>query len=137
NSGSQLGEEQKAEIRNNYNLIRPSLSADVRTQVEEYLQQIGIDINAPVEALITEPTPEPQPGVIQKGIDKVKGWLGMEGVPKAGEIPTPKVSTEGKEALIPTMSNDELYNALKGLDPSDPIYKALYDEAVKRGLITK
>jgi len=49
NSGSQLGEEQKTEIRNNYNLIKPSLNANVRTQVEDYLQQIGIDVSAVIE----------------------------------------------------------------------------------------
>ena len=83
NSGSQLGDEQKAEILNNYNLIKPSLSADVRTQVEDYLKQIGIDVNAPVEAPIPEPTPEtPQPGPLQKGVNAVKNWLGMKGTPQ-------------------------------------------------------
>jgi len=137
NSGSQLGEEQKAEIRNNYNVIKPALSEETRKQVEDYLGQIGIDVTTPITEPISESTPEPQPNILQKGISKVKDWLGMEGIPKTGETPTPKVPTEIKEALIPTMTNDELYNALKGLDPSDPIYKALYDEAVKRGLIEK
>ena len=54
----------------------------------------------------------------------------------SNKIPSP-VSTEAKEAMIPMMTNEELYNALKGLDPSDPIYQSLYNEAVKRGLIEK
>jgi len=136
NMGQPLTEEEKTEVRNNYNTIKETLPDEIKNIIESQLQRYGISLEAPAPAPIA-PTPEPQPGVIQKGIDKVKGWLGMEGIPKAGEIPTPKVSTEGKEALIPTMTNDELYNALKGLDPSDPIYKALYDEAVKRGLIEK
>jgi len=67
--------------------------------------------------------------------------LGMGGVTKTEEIPTeistPKVSTGAKEAMIPTMTKKELEDAIKGLDPSDPMYKLLYDEAVKRGYITK
>jgi len=35
------------------------------------------------------------------------------------------------------MTKKELENAIKGLDPSDPMYKLLYNEAVKRGYITK
>jgi len=151
NSGSQLGEQQKIEIRNNYDIIKPSLSVESRTQVEDYLQQIGIDVNAPIEAPTTEPTPEPSGGGFHP-VTAIKGWLGQKGVQgvsptgnvaasggnqPSNEIPPVKVPTEAKEAMIPMMSNSELYNALKGLDPSDPIYQSLYDEAVKRGLIKK
>lgn len=49
--------------------------------------------------------------------------------------PTPKVPIGGKEALIPTMTDKELHDTLMNTDQSDPIYKLLYDEAVKRGLL--
>lgn len=51
-SGSQLGDEQKTEIRNNYDIIKPSLDENTQKQVEDYLEQIGID----VDAVIGEPT---------------------------------------------------------------------------------
>ena len=57
NSGSQLGEEQKVEIKNNYDIMKPSLTADVQKQVEDYLLQVGIDVNAQAQV---EPTPEPE-----------------------------------------------------------------------------
>lgn len=44
-SGSQLGEEQKMEIRNNYDIMKPSLGEETQTQVEEYLSQIDIDVS--------------------------------------------------------------------------------------------
>ena len=125
NSGSQLGEEQKAEIRNNYNLIRPSLSADVRTQVEEYLQQIGIDINAPVEAPITETT---TPEVKQPGpIGKAWNWL------KNTTVEDVKNKIQGKgntsQQGYTAMSDDELADlALTG-------DQAAIDELKRRGLL--
>ena len=74
NSGSQLGDQQKAEIRNNYDIIKPSLDVEAKKQVEDYLQQIGIDVNAPAETPIPEPTPETaQPNLLQKGVNAVKG----------------------------------------------------------------
>jgi len=118
-SGSQLGEEQKAEIRNNYNLIKPSLSADVRTQVEDYLKQIGIDVNAPVEAPIPEPTPEAaQPNILQKGVAAFKNWLGMKGTPQQ----------QGQQDYT-AMGDDELADlALTG-------DQAAIDELKRRGLL--
>ncbi|MBA7553941.1 hypothetical protein ES705_46545 [subsurface metagenome] len=56
-----------------------------------------------------------------------------EVTPKVGEIPTPKVPTGEKEALIPTMTKEEVRIALRDTDPADPLYKALYDWAVKQG----
>jgi len=103
NSGSQLGDEQKIEIRNNYNLIKPSLNADVRTQVEEYLKQIGIDL---AETLPTpEPTPEPtatKPSLL-KGI-----WnkLTTPGGTPAYKGTTPQVSQGQKDYTA--MTADEL-----------------------------
>lgn len=55
-SGSQLGDEQRIEIRNNYDIIKPSLPKDIQIQVEDYLKQIGIDVT---EAI-------PKPDVIPK-----------------------------------------------------------------------
>jgi len=118
NRGVPLGEEQKTEIKNNYNLIKPSLSADVRTQVEDYLKQIGIDVNAPVEAPIPEPQPEAaQPGLLQKGVSAVKGWLGMKGTTQQGQQD------------YTAMGDDELADlALTG-------DQAAIDELKRRGLL--
>ena len=86
NTGGTLGEEQKAEIRNNYNLIKPSLSADVRTQVEDYLKQIGIDVNAPIAEPISEPEPTTSKpsflGNIWKKITTPGGTPAYKGTPQ-------------------------------------------------------
>jgi len=116
NSGSQLGEEQKTKIRNNYNLIKPSLSPEVRTQVEDYLQQIGIDLNPQV----AEPTPEPQPetaqpNLLQKGISGVKNWLNMKGTPKPSDY-----ATMTEEVLFKLASEGD---------------QLAYEEAKRRGII--
>jgi len=116
NSGSQLGEQQKTEIRNNYNIIKPSLSAEVRTQVEDYLQQIGIDLNPPTEAPIPEPTPEaPQPNLLQKGANAVKNWLGQKGTPKPTDY-----ATMTEEVLFKLASEGD---------------QLAYEEAKRRGII--
>ena len=117
NSGSQLGDEQKTEIRNNYNLIKPSLSADVRTQVEDYLKQIGIDVNA--VAPIPEPTPEPtEQGGGFHPITAVKNWLGMKGTPPQ----------QGQQDYT-AMNDDQLADlALTG-------DQAAIDELKRRGLL--
>ena len=114
NSGSQLGDEQKTEIRNNYNLIKPSLSADIRMQVEDYLKQIGIDVNA--VAPIPEPTPEPtEQGGGFHPITAVKNWLGMKGTPQQQDYTS--------------MSDDQLADlALTG-------DQAAIDELKRRGLL--
>jgi len=115
NSGSQLGEEQKVEIRNNYNIIKPSLSAEVRTQVEDYLQQIGIDLNPPAEAPIPEPTPEAQQGGGFHPITAVKNWLGQKGTPQPSDYAT--------------MSEEVLFKLASEGD------QLAYKEAKRRGLI--
>jgi len=116
NSGSQLGEEQKTEIRNNYNLIKPSLSADVRTQVEDYLKQIGIDVNAeiPKTPIITEEE-EPPPNIFQKGITAVKNWLNRKGTPQ--------------QIDYINMPEDILFKLAEEGD------QLAYEEAKRRGLI--
>lgn len=60
-----------------------------------------------------------------------------EGVepPKTETIETPKVDYGGKSAQIPLMSKAELKAAMEKTDPSDPIYKEMYDRAVKEGWI--
>jgi len=50
-------------------------------------------------------------------------------------IETPTVSSGNKEALVPTMSKEEVKKALQNTDPADPLYKVLYDRAVKEGWI--
>jgi len=116
NSGSQLGEQQKTEIRNNYNIIKPSLSAEVRTQVEDYLQQIGIDLNPPAETPIPEPTPEAaQPNLLQKGANAVKNWLGQKGTPKPSDY-----ATMTEEVLFKLASEGD---------------QLAYEEAKRRGII--
>lgn len=138
NMGQSLTEEEKTEVRNNYNLIKGTLPSEIISSVEAQLQRYGI----PLEAPVIEPTITPE-------AEPKKWWEFWKGettpttpttpgvTPKVGEISPIKVPTEEKEALIPTMSNKELYDTLRDTDPSDPIYKSLYDEAVKRGLITK
>ncbi|GAH80283.1 unnamed protein product, partial [marine sediment metagenome] len=89
----------------------------------------------------------PQPGILQRGIDKVKSVIsggpdvkpiwGLEEIPKAGEIPSPKVPTGAKEAMIPMMTKKELHDALLNTDRLDPLWDLLYKEAVKRGYITE
>ena len=126
NSGSQLGEEQKAEIRNKYNLIKPSLSADVRVKVEDYLQQIGVDLNAPIPAPTPESTtPEAkQPGLLGKAWNYLKNTT-VEDV---------KNKIQGKGNTPPqqdyaAMSDDELADlALTG-------DQAVIDELKRRGLL--
>lgn len=148
NMGQPLTDEEKAEVRNNWNFIKGELPEATINIVESQLRRYGIPLEEPTPTVTPEVTPtvtpEPKPGLI----DKAKSWLGIEGAPpkmkpvwgleeKAEEIPTPKVPTESKEAMIPLMSKKELEEAIKGLDPSDPIYKLIYDEAVKRGYIKK
>ncbi len=126
NSGSQLGEEQKAEIRNNYNLIKPSLSADVRTKVEDYLQQIGIDVNAVIEAPTTEPTTleAKQPGLIGKAWNYLKNTT-------IGDVKN-KIQDKGntpQQQEYTAMNDDELADlALTG-------DQAAIDELKRRGLL--
>ena len=136
NMGQVLTEDENTEIRNNYNAIKETLPNEIKSVIESQLQRYGISLETPPEAPIPELTPE-QPGLIQKGVTAVKDFLGMKGAPPTEEIPTPKVSPGAKEAMIPLMTKKELEDAIKGLDPSDPMYELLYDEAVKRGYITK
>ena len=140
NMGQPLTEEENAEVRNNYNLIKGTLPGEVISMVESQLQRYGISLEAPATTPEPTVTPEPEPKKwweFWKGETKPTTTIKPEITPEAREIPTPKVPTKGKEALIPLMSKKELEDAIKGLDPSDPIYKLLYDEAVKRGYITK
>jgi len=119
NSGSQLGDEQKTEIRNNYNLIKPSLSANVRTQVEDYLQQIGIDVNAPIET----PIPEPEPTTSKPS------FLGniWNKITKPGGTPAYKGTPQQKDYTA--MSDDELADLALFGDTS------AIEELKRRGLI--
>jgi len=141
NMGQTLTEEEKAEVRNNYNLIKDTLPGEVISMVESQLRRYGIPLETPTPEPTITPEPEPK-----------KWWEFWKGettptkpttpttpevTPKAGEIPTPKVPAGEKEAMIPMMTKKELEDAIRGLDPSDPMYKLLYDEAVKRGYITK
>lgn len=86
----------------------------------------------------------PEEVVPESALDKARKYIektfGGEEAPTEG-VPTvtPKVPTVpayGKEAMIPTMSKEELKKALETTDPSDPLYEALYNEAVKKGYIT-
>jgi len=137
NMGQPLTKEENTEVRNNYNAIKGTLPDEIKSVIESQLKRYGIPLEEPIATTEPVTTTPKQPGIIDKGVTAVKDWLGMKGTPEAGKIPTPKVPTGEKEALIPTMSNQELHDTLMNTDPSDPIYKSLYDEAVKRGLITK
>lgn len=122
NTGGQLGEEQKVEIRNNYELIKPSLSADIRTQVEDYLRQIGVDVNAPAEEPIPEPEPEAtQPGPLRKAWD----YLTKPG----GRSPAYKGNTQQGQQDYTAMSDDQVADlALTG-------DQAAIEELKRRGLL--
>lgn len=147
NMGQPLTDEEKSEVRNNYNMIKGTLPAEIINNVESQLKRYGIPLEEPTVEPTPEITPEPEP---KKWWEFWKGET-KQTIPPAPEkpekhiiksvtseeIPTPKVPTESKEALIPLMTKKELEDAIKGLDPSDPMYKLLYDEAVKRGYITK
>jgi len=114
-SGSQLGDEQKIEIRNNYDIIKPSLSKEVGKQVEDYLEQIGIDVNAiiPEAPIIEEETPPPN--IFHKGITAVKNWLKMKGTPKPSDYTN--------------MPEDILFKLAEEGD------QLAYEEAKRRGLV--
>lgn len=145
NMGQPLTDEEKAEVRNNYNTIKETLPSEVISAVESQLKRYGIPLVEPTPTITPTPTPEPEPKkwweFWKEGTKTVTPEVTPEvtpGItPTAGEIPTPKVPVAGKEALIPTMTKKELEDAIRGLDPSDPLYKLIYDEAVKRGYITK
>lgn len=143
--GQPLTDIQKTQIKNNHNLQKSLLDEEMLVKVEAILSQIGIDLTKVIPTIeteeIIEETPEPKPAewweFWKKEAPKMQPIWGLDEIPKTEGIPSIKVPTEEKEAMIPTMSNKELYDALYGLDQTDPIYKSLYDEAVKRGLITK
>ena len=145
NMGQPLTDEEKTEVRNNYNTIKGTLPGEVISAVESQLKRYGIPLEAPKPEikLPTGPMSKPKQwwefwkGETPTGTPTKTTPITPEVTPKAGEIPSPKVPTEGKEAMIPLMSKKELEEAIKGLDPSDPLYKLIYDEAVKRGYITK
>ena len=105
NSGSQLGEEQKKEIRNNYDIIKPSLDVEANRQVVDYLQQIGINVNTPIKNTTTT-AKTPQPGLLQKGVNAVKGWLGQkggQGVSPTGNVASSTTNqTENKSGVLYT-----------------------------------
>jgi hypothetical protein len=130
NSGSQLGDQQKAEIMNNYNLIKPSLTADVKTQVEEYLKQVGIDVNTPIEVPTPEPQPEAiQPNLLQKGVNAIKGWLGQKGGQNTSPTGNVAASNTNQQQDYTAMSDDQLADlALTG-------DQAAIDELKRRGLL--
>ncbi|MBA7562093.1 hypothetical protein ES695_02165 [Candidatus Atribacteria bacterium 1244-E10-H5-B2] len=143
NMGDTLTEEENTEVRNNYNAIKGTLPSEVLGIVESQLKRYGIPLEAPEPEPVITPEPEPKRWwEFWKGetptVTPAKTAPITPGVtPKVGEIPTPKVPTGAKEAMIPMMSKKELEEAIKGLDPSDPMYKLLYDEAIKRGYIKK
>ena len=145
-SGIPLTEEQKKEIINNHNIQKSLLDEDSLKQVELILKQLEINLEG--TAFTPEPIPEPTPGPgpIQKGVNWIKGLYNqqkgypvnnMQGSEINQGIPTPTMSTEQKGALISSLSKEELFKQMKGLDPSDPMYKLLYEEAKKRGYITE
>ena len=112
NMGQKLTEEENTEVRNNYNAIKDTLPDEIRNAIESQLKRYGISLEAPAP-ITPEPTPEPEPGIIQKGIEGVKGWLGMKGTEKD----------------YTTISEEELYNLAMAGD------KQAYEEAKRRGLI--
>jgi len=141
NMGQPLTNEEKAEVRNNYNLIKDTLPSEVQNIVESQLRRYGIpleEIPEPTPAPTLEPTPEPKKRWWEFWKKETPTETPTETpIPKTEEIPTPKMSTEQKEALIPLMTKKELEDLIKTLDSSDPLYKLVYDEAVRRGYITK
>ena len=75
----------------------------------------------------------------QKYIEEIFGGTDVpEGVeaPESPEEP-PKMDYGSKSAQIPLMSKAEVKAAMEKTDPSDPLYKELYDRAVKEGWITE
>ena len=76
---------------------------------------------------------------IGKAIKYIKETLSGE-EPPVEEAPvetpvseTPTVPAYGKEALVPTMTKEEVRKALSETDPSDPLYAILYERAIKEG----
>ena len=135
--GTPLTEEQKTQIKNNHNVQKSLLNEEQLPKIEAILKQIGIDLEEKPEVILPTGEQSQAKSMLDKWVENAKS--NIEGIKNifTKETPTPKFTTEQKEAMIPTMTNEELYNVLKGLDPSDPMYKLLYEEAVKRGLIKK
>ena len=112
NMGQPLTEEENTEVRNNYNAIKDTIPAEIRTVIESQLQRYGISLEAPAP-ITPEPIPVKEPSLIEKGIEGVKGWLGKKGTEKD----------------YTNMSEEELYNLAMAGD------KLAYEEAKRRGLI--
>jgi hypothetical protein len=134
-----LTPQDKTDIANIHNTRKQFLNPEALQQVEAYLTGFEIDLNPPTIPTPEEaplPEPEAKPGPIQKGINYMKKvWNSPVPTGTIPKAPTPTLSIEQKEALISSLSKEELFNQMKGLDPSDPMYKLLYAEAQKRGYI--
>lgn len=71
-----------------------------------------------------------------KAIKYIEKVFGGTNVPdKTKELP--KVEYGSKTAMVPLMSKEEVKAAMESTDINDPLYKELYDRAVKEGWITE
>lgn len=94
-------EEEKNIIRTNYKRIKDTLAEDVQKQVENWLLQINIDVNA----IAPTPEPIPEPEVKQPGF-----WSNLNTKVKTyGKNLQEKFSNQGTQKDYTTMTIDELY----------------------------
>jgi len=119
NMGQPLTEEEKAEVRNNYNSIKGTLPEETKSIIESQLQRYGISLEAPI--ITEEPTITPKP-------EPKKWWeFWKKGTTTTTET-TPTETTPVKKDYT-TMTEEELYNLAMAGD------KEAYEEAKRRGLI--
>jgi hypothetical protein len=103
-----LTDEDKTSIRNYYNLNKSFIIPEELPQVEAYLTQLGVDLNAPIINPETTIETTPQPGLIQKGVNWVKNaWNQQKGYPVTSMQGTPTM--QGTKKDYTTMTVDELY----------------------------
>lgn len=89
----------------------------------------------------TKPEEVVKDSVLDKAIKEINKLFGTE-EPEEGKetkkVPPPAVSSDSKMALIPTLTDDELKkqaNAAAQEDVNSELYRVLYEECKKRGLL--
>jgi len=110
--GQPLTDDEKAEVRNNYNSIKGTLPEEIKSIIESQLQRYGIHLEASVITPEPTTTPEPEPK---------KWWEFWKKETK------PELGPGEAEKDYSTMSEEELYNLAIAGD------KEAYEEAKRRG----
>jgi len=112
NMGQPLTDDEKAEVRNNYNSIKGTLPEEIKSIIESQLQRYGIPLETSVITPEPTTTPEPEPK---------KWWEFWKKETK------PELGPGEAEKDYSTMSEEELYNLAIAGD------KKAYEEAKRRG----